>query len=45
MKIIYTGLEGEGKSLQLARKVRELIEHNSKWGETIGRPRPIATNE
>jgi len=45
MKIIYTGLEGEGKSLQLARKVRELIKRNSKWGKEIGRPRPICTNE
>jgi len=44
MKIIYSGLEGSGKSLRLAKKVQELVKRNAKWGKEIGKPRPIASN-
>jgi len=44
MKIIYSGLEGSGKSLKLAKTVRKLVIRNSKWGKQIGIPRPIVSN-
>jgi len=44
MKIIYSGLEGSGKSLKLARKVQELVIRNNKWHKTSGLKRPIASN-
>jgi len=44
MKVIYSGLEGSGKSLQLAKKTKELVKRNAAWGKEIGKPRPIASN-
>lgn len=44
MKIIYSGLEGSGKSLKLARVVKNLVWRNHKWGKKIGIPRPIWSN-
>lgn len=44
MKKIYSGLEGSGKSLKLARITQELVHRNAAWGKQIGTPRPIASN-
>jgi len=44
MKVIYTGLEGEGKSLRLAMKAKELVKRNSKFHAKYGIERTIATN-
>lgn len=43
-KTIYTGLEGQGKSLKLAMKASDLVVRNSKWYATYGKKRPIASN-
>lgn len=43
-KVIYSGLEGEGKSLRLAMKAEELVERNARWYQTSGIQRPIASN-
>jgi len=43
-KYIYSGLEGSGKSLQLARAVRGLVKRNAKWFATSGTERPIVSN-
>lgn len=44
MKIIYSGLEGSGKSLKLARVAQELVWRNHKWQKASGISRSIATN-
>jgi len=44
MKVIYSGLEGSGKSLKLARIAQDLAWRNHKWYKTTGVKRPIATN-
>lgn len=44
MKKIFSGLEGSGKSLKLARVARELVERNASWYKTTGIKRQIASN-
>jgi len=44
MKVIYSGLEGSGKSLKLAKVIRVLVHRNSKWFKKTGIIRPIASN-
>jgi len=44
MKIIYSGLEGAGKSLKLAKVVQDLVERNHKWYKQTGIKRSIASN-
>lgn len=44
MKVIYSGLESSGKSLQLARRVTELVYRNNKWAKITGIPRRIFSN-
>jgi len=43
-KTIYSGLEGEGKSLRLAMEAERLVERNAKWRERSGVVRPIWSN-
>jgi len=43
-KVIFSGLEGDGKSLQLAKTVRTLVQRNAKWREESGVVRPIYSN-
>jgi len=45
MKVIYTGLEGSGKSLRLARQAQDLVIRNSKWLKKTGIKRDIVSNE
>ena len=44
MKIVYSGLEGSGKSLKLAMVARSLVLRNSKWLAKSGIMRPLASN-
>jgi len=44
MKIIYSGLEGEGKSLKLAEMAVYLVNRNAKWFLKTNKVRPIASN-
>jgi len=44
MKVIYSGLEGSGKSLKLAMLVSDLVRRNSKWRAQSGIARPIVSN-
>lgn len=44
MKVIYSGLESSGKSLQLAMKVEELVDRNARWNKITGASRPIVSN-
>jgi len=44
MKVIYSGLEGSGKSLRLAVGVRNLVTRNHKWFLQSGIVRPIWSN-
>jgi len=44
MKVVYTGIESSGKSLQLARQAREIVIRNSKWFQVTGLKRPIRSN-
>lgn len=44
MKVVYTGIESSGKSLQLAKKARSLVVRNAKWFKKTGVPRPIRSN-
>jgi len=44
-KTIYTGLEGSGKSLRLARQATELVYRNAKWLKKSGIKRDIVSNE
>jgi len=43
-KTIYSGLEGEGKSLRLAMLAVSLLERNATWMEKSGIVRPIYSN-
>jgi len=43
-KTIYSGLEGEGKSLRLAMKATELVDRNAAFFEKYQIQRPIASN-
>jgi len=43
-KVIFSGLEGNGKTLRLAMQAEDLLERNSKWYEETGIQRPIAPN-
>lgn len=44
MKVIFSGLEGSGKSLKLAILVSDLVHRNSKWYKKSGIQRKIASN-
>lgn len=44
MKVIFSGLESSGKSLLLAKTVRELIYRNAEWLKVTGVMRPIRSN-
>jgi len=44
MKVIYSGLEGEGKTLRLAMTAFKLVERNSKFQKKYGVERPIYAN-
>lgn len=44
MKVIYSGLEGSGKSLQLAMTAVEIVKRNIKWRKKTGIVRPIWSN-
>lgn len=44
MKIVFSGLEGAGKSLKLAMTVRGLVERNAKWKQETGKVRPLVSN-
>jgi len=43
-KVIFSGLEGEGKSLRLAMQGEMLVERNAKFYKQFGVTRPIASN-
>lgn len=43
-KVIFSGLEGSGKSLRLAKQVRKIVERNARWKEATGIVRPIYSN-
>jgi len=42
MKIVYTGIESSGKSLQLSVRAEEVLLRNIKWLEITGIPRTMA---
>lgn len=44
MKVIFSGLEGSGKSLKLAIVATEIAYRNSTWREKSGITRPIYSN-
>lgn len=44
MKVIYSGLEGSGKSLKLAMVAEKVVLRNSKWLKKSGIIRPIVSN-
>jgi len=44
MKIIFSGLESSGKSLQLAIRAGQLVERNARWFKRTGKSRPIVSN-
>ncbi len=44
MKILYTGLEGQGKTLLMAKRVLEILERNEKWEKKHGFIRPVYLN-
>lgn len=44
MKVIYSGLESSGKSLQLAQRAEELVIRNKKWFRKTKEVRPIYSN-
>lgn len=43
-KIVYTGLEGSGKSLQLSRISENVLRRNKRWLRITGVPRTMAFN-
>lgn len=45
MKIVYTGIESSGKSLQLSIRAAEVLKRNIKWLKITGRPRTMAFTE
>jgi hypothetical protein len=44
MKIVYTGIESSGKSLQLSIMAKNVLERNKKWLKVTGLPRTMAFN-
>lgn len=44
MKIVYSGLEGSGKSLKLAMIAKSLVIRNFRWFKKSGKIRSIASN-
>ena len=44
MKVIFSGLEGSGKSYKLAETAAFLLYRNSKWNKITGKSRPIVSN-
>jgi len=42
MKIVYTGIESSGKSLQLSVRAEEVLQRNIKWLGITGIPRTMA---
>lgn len=44
MKVIFSGLEGSGKSLKLAMVAEMLVRRNGAWFKETSIPRPIASN-
>jgi len=42
MKIVYTGIESSGKSLQLSVRAIEVLQRNKKWLAKTGLPRTMA---
>jgi len=43
-KVVFTGLEGQGKTLRLAMQAEDLLIRNAKWLKDSGVTRPIAPN-
>lgn len=43
-KVIFSGLEGSGKSLRLAMEAEKLLTRNARWLQKSGIMRPIASN-
>lgn len=43
-KIIFSGLESSGKSLQLAMQMEKVVKRNAKWFQRTGQVRPIYSN-
>lgn len=43
-KTIYSGKEGQGKSLKLAMVAHDLVVRNSRWAKISGHPRPLVSN-
>lgn len=43
-KVIFSGLEGNGKTLRLAMQAEDLLERNADWYAQSGIARPIAPN-
>jgi len=43
-KVIFSGLEGNGKTLRLAMQAEDLLERNAEWYQRSGISRPIAPN-
>lgn len=43
-KVVYSGLEGSGKSLKLAKVSKSLVDRNAKWFKRSGKQRHIASN-
>jgi len=43
-KIVFTGTEGSGKSLEMAKLARKLVYRNSRWLKKTGVMRPIVSN-
>lgn len=43
-KTIFSGKEGSGKSLLLAKTAREIVYRNSRWNKRYDKDRPIISN-
>jgi len=43
-KVIFSGLESSGKSLQLAMLAGEIVHRNAQWKRLSGQVRPLASN-
>ncbi len=44
MKILYTGLEGQGKTLLMAQTILTILERNKLWEKEFGFIRPVFLN-
>lgn len=44
MKLVYTGLEGQGKTLLMAKRILEVLDRNEKWEKKYGFIRPVYLN-